>query len=170
MFTAVCFYFGRWSHEVLEKLGWTESASLLERGDVFPLKWYTGIPSGNQIQLAGNSRKKCGFNLDVSHIPHCVFFHLKMWLFKRVDEPPPWFCQCTIAWIIMNYHNLSSTLSFPVSTCCCEVLLFGNHKYENRFRAHVDHKKPAGSYWYLVGFSRLERGQPGWKRAVSVQS
>ena len=33
-----------------------------------------------------------------------------------------------------------------------EVLLSGNHKYENRFRAHVDHKKPAGSYWYLVGF------------------
>ena len=180
--TAVCFYFGRWSHEILEKLGWTESASLLERGDVFPLKWYTGIPSGNQIRLAGNSRKKCGFNLDVSPIPHCVFFHLKMWLFKRVDEPPPWFCQCTIAWIIMNYHNLS-TLSFPISTCWLQPLPESRSMLACLVRFYcpgiISTRIASGHMWItksqraaigtlLDSESRLERGQPGWKRAVSV--
>ena len=186
MFIPVRFIF--WvesTHEVVKKLGWTDSASLLERGDFVALKWYTQWqpnPAGWKLAQEMWIQSRC-----FSHSTLC-FFHLKIWLFKRVDEPNPRFCQFTIAW---NYHALSLLIQFvspnfphmlvsnyqsargcwtsPENGGPPQVLLSGNHKYENRFRAHVNHKNQAGSYWYLDSeMGRLERGSQDAEETVSV--
>ncbi|CAL1127321.1 unnamed protein product [Cladocopium goreaui] len=63
-----------------------------------------------------------------------------------------WPGRCAHAYVASIYGAVSMAQAHTPISLGRDVLLSGNHKYENRFRAHVDHKKPAGSYWYLVGF------------------
>lgn len=59
-----------------------------------------------------------------------------------------WPGRCANAYVASIYGAVSMAQANTPISLGRDVLLSGNHKYENRFRAHVDHKKPAGSYWY----------------------
>lgn len=59
-----------------------------------------------------------------------------------------WPGRCAHAYVASIYGAVSMAQANTPISLGRDVLLSGNHKYENRFRTHVNHKNQAGSYWY----------------------